>query len=82
MPAIVAASATPSAESQVRIVMPCRAACAPISARATCARTSQTSSWPGCTSNQTPSRLAIEPVGAEQAGLVAEQLRHPLPRGR
>jgi len=59
---MVAASVTPSAESQVRMVIPCRAAWAPISARATCARASQTSSWPGATSDHTPSRFAIEPV--------------------
>ena len=43
-----------------------------------CAEDSQSTSWPGATSEPTASTLAIEPVGREQRGLVAEQPGDPL----
>lgn len=62
---IWAASATPSLVTQVRIVTPCRAPCAPISARAMCARASQSTSSPGPTWSATPSWLANDPVAVK-----------------
>ena len=61
-PAKTSASTSPLTEGTVRMVRPWTAACAPISARAMCAPTSQTTSWPGSTSSRTPSRFASEPV--------------------
>ena len=60
------------------MVSPPIAACAPSSARAMCADDSQSTSWPGATSEPTASTLAIEPVGREERGLVAEQPGDPL----
>ncbi len=56
-----------AAAVQVRIVTPPIAACAPSSARAMCADDSQSTSWPGATSEPTASTLAIEPVGVNSA---------------
>ena len=55
------ASSRPRTDGKVRMVSPCSAAWAPISARAMCAWTSQTTSSPGSTSSRTPSRLASDP---------------------
>ena len=49
------------------MVMPENAPWAPSSARAMCARDSQSTSWPGATSERTASTLAIEPVGVNSA---------------
>ena len=57
-----AASSRPFTDGQVRMVTPVRAPCAPISARATCALTSQRTSVPGATCSHTPSTFVIDPV--------------------
>ena len=75
---IAARSTCPRGCVQVRIVIPPIAPCAPSSARAMCADDSHSTSCPGATSEPTASTLAIEPVGREQRGLVAEQPGDPL----
>ena len=66
--AVTAARSTcPRGCVQVRIVSPPMAACAPSSARAMCAEDSQSTSWPGATSEPTARTLAIEPVGVNSA---------------
>ncbi len=57
----------PSGACQVRMVMPLWAPCAPSSARAMWARSSQSTSWPGATTLRTASTLAIDPVGVNSA---------------
>ena len=64
---IAARSARPRGWVQVRMVMPPIAPCAPSSARAMCAEASQSTSWPGATSEPTASTLAIDPVGVNSA---------------
>ena len=49
------------------MVTPETAACAPSSARAMWAEDSQSTSWPGATTERTASRLASEPVGVKSA---------------
>ncbi len=64
---IVASSARPRGCVHVRIVIPPMAPCAPSSARAMCAEDSQSTSWPGATSEPTASTFAIDPVGVNSA---------------
>ena len=59
-------STRPRTEGKVRMVRPCTAACAPSSARAMWACTSQTTSSPGATNNRTPRRLASEPLAVNR----------------
>ena len=49
------------------MVTPATAPCAPSSARAMWAEDSQSTSWPGATSDRTASRLASDPVGVKSA---------------
>ena len=60
-------SARPRGCVHVRIVIPPMAPCAPSSARAMCAEDSQSTSWPGATSEPTASTFAIDPVGVNSA---------------
>ena len=64
---IASTSMPPRSPVQVRMVTPKNAPCAPSSARAMCACDSQSTSWPGATSERTASRLAIDPVGVNRA---------------
>ena len=57
----------PASCTQVRLVSPVRAPCAPSSARTMWARDSQSTSSPGPTSAATASTLAIDPVGVNRA---------------
>ena len=53
--------------TQVRMVRPMTAPCAPSSARAMCADDSHSTSWPTPTSDRTARTLAIDPVGVKSA---------------
>ena len=63
---------------QVRIVSPPYAPCAPSSARAMWADDSQSTSWPGATSDADGEHVGHRPGRREQRGLVAEQPGDPL----
>jgi hypothetical protein len=80
-PEIAARSTWPRAEVQVRMVTPATAPCAPSSARAMCARDSQSTSWPGATSDRTASRFASDPVGVKSAASCPNRRGHPLLQG-
>ena len=64
---IASRSTCPCSLTQVRLVSPVRAPCAPSSARRMCARDSQITSCPGPTSAASASTLAIDPVGVNSA---------------
>ena len=64
---IASRSIWPCSSTQVRLVRPVNAPCAPSSARRMCARDSQSTSCPGPTSAASASTLAIDPVGANKA---------------
>ena len=65
-------------DGKVRMVSPCTAAWAPISARAMWALTSQTTSCAGLDQQPDAEQVGQRPAGAEQPGLVPEQVRDPL----